>query len=265
EPVPGSPAPPVPEAFLLGYSGDDDADATTLYAFELGHRWQINDDVNLDLSYFFNRYNGLLSAEDQGATGNDGKDPYSLAVFDLAPPGGAALAGACLCNPYLDPVSGKVGYASLGFDPSDYMVGTTLLSDGNNEESTGIEATLNWAVSKSWAMGFGYSLISRDVIRGDDSDEDNAPQHQFNVSSNLNLPYNLEFDTYAYYVDEIPSLDVDSYVRLDMRLGWKPKENLEISLQGQNLLESSHEEWAGVFESGESSRRAGYLKLTYQF
>ncbi|MBW2714130.1 MAG: TonB-dependent receptor plug domain-containing protein, partial [Deltaproteobacteria bacterium] len=31
EPVPGSPAPPFPEAFLLGYSGDDDADATTLY------------------------------------------------------------------------------------------------------------------------------------------------------------------------------------------------------------------------------------------
>ena len=34
-----------------------------------------------------------------------------------------------------------------------------------------------------------------------------------------------------YYVDAIKAQQVPSYFRLDLRLGWHPTENLELSLQ----------------------------------
>ena len=47
----------------------------------------------------------------------------------------------------------------------------------------------------------------------------------------------------VYYVDALKSQSVRSYVRLDLRLGWHPEKNIEISIVAQNLLDNQHQEW----------------------
>jgi iron complex outermembrane receptor protein len=98
--------------------------------------------------------------------------------------------------------------------------------------------------------------------------EDDVPQHQFSLRSNLNLPGNLELDAWLRYVDDIKSYNIDSYFSLDLRLGWHLSDTLELSIVGQNLLDNHHSEY------GESTllnteiteiERGVYSKLSWKF
>lgn len=46
------------------------------------------------------------------------------------------------------------------------------------------------------------------------------------------------------YISKLPGLEVASYKTLDLRLAWKPARNVELSVVGQNLLQSHHQEFA---------------------
>jgi iron complex outermembrane receptor protein len=45
------------------------------------------------------------------------------------------------------------------------------------------------------------------------------------------------------YVDNLPALGVSSYYVMDVRMGWRPAENLEWAVVGRNLLDSPHAEF----------------------
>ena len=87
----------------------------------------------------------------------------------------------------------------------------------------------------------------------------------------VNLPHGLEFDLALYFVDklEAPRNAIPSYVRLDLRLGWKPEaiEGLEISLVGRNLLDEQHPEF--IDEQASSGaieiERSFLAQLSYRF
>jgi len=269
---PEFPLPPLPEALRIALVGDDNADAERVYAFELGYRSQLREDLSFDLTTFYNRYNHRAAYNAGDPTGNDGKDPYSLFLFappsPLLPLGGAGTINSiCGCDPFSVPdTGGKAAFAFMGFDPSDYIVLPISLSDTVSVESYGLETSLNWTVTDNWALGFGYSYLKKKDRETHNVMKDN-PKHQFNVQSNLNLPYNLELDTYAYYVDDMKENagGVDSYVRLDFRLGWQASENVELSLVGQNLLEHNHDEWDGTLAAGDQVPRAGYVMMKWDF
>jgi iron complex outermembrane receptor protein len=59
----------------------------------------------------------------------------------------------------------------------------------------------------------------------------------------VDLPRDFEFDTQLFWVSKSETQGVDSYTRVDVRLGWRPLENLEFSLVGQNLSSNNHDEW----------------------
>lgn len=83
----------------------------------------------------------------------------------------------------------------------------------------------------------------------------------------MDLPKNIELDTFLRYVDDLPEFNIDSYVELDMRLGWKPIKNLELSLVGQNLLNKSHPEFIDtsfVLPATEVERSV-YGKVVWKF
>ena len=100
-----------------------------------------------------------------------------------------------------------------------------------------------------------------------------SPRHQVVLRSVLDLPWALEFDTSVYYVDGLPDIvptlrsnNVTQYVRLDLRLGWKPLDWLEVSLVGQNLADARHAEFYDV-QQNQSTQvpRSGYAKFTFEF
>lgn len=59
---------------------------------------------------------------------------------------------------------------------------------------------------------------------------------------------------------------VPSYVRLDVRAGWRVKPSWELSLVGQNLLTSHHLEFLPeALSSPTYIRRGVYLRSTWRF
>ena len=98
-------------------------------------------------------------------------------------------------------------------------------------------------------------------------------QQMFNMQWFFDLPLGFEFDASVYYVDGLegttPVLvadNVEQYVRLDLRLGYKPCDWLELSLVGQNLTDRRHYEYDD-FTGGRSTQvpRTGYAKATVTF
>ena len=62
----------------------------------------------------------------------------------------------------------------------------------------------------------------------------------------------MDFDITARYVDELigstgSATDpvVPAYIEMDMRLAWRPRQNWEVALVGQNLLQDHHYEFLG--------------------
>lgn len=80
------------------------------------------------------------------------------------------------------------------------------------------------------------------------------------------MPGNFELDTSVVYIDDLELFDISDYVRLDLRLGWKPTDNIEISLAGQNLLDDEHSEFGQSFFIVPSRvERSFYGSLTLRF
>ncbi len=110
-------------------------------------------------------------------------------------------------------------------------------------ETYGIELSARWQVLEWWRLQSDYSYIKMELhlrsgVIGTNPDavEGKTPQNQFSLNSSFDLPKDEEFDVFFRYVDRLPGFYIDSYVEADIRLGWKAKEDLEISLVAQNLL-----------------------------
>jgi iron complex outermembrane receptor protein len=66
---------------------------------------------------------------------------------------------------------------------------------------------------------------------------------------------------------ETGGVDIDSYVELDLRLGWEAKPGLEFALIGQNLLDNHHREFLPDFISTQPTevKRSIYGRVTWRF
>ena len=73
--------------------------------------------------------------------------------------------------------------------------------------------------------------------------ERQSPRHQYQFRSNLDISRRLQFDAAAYYTGALPSLAVPAYTRLDARVGFRLRQDFEVSLSGQNLQGGRHAEF----------------------
>lgn len=197
-----------------------------LLAFELGYRFFSMEKVNADIALFWNEYEDLSSFSPVGA-----------------PP----------------PI---------------------VLQFGNEAEQTvrGVEVEVNVLPTNWWRVRMAYTYLhtDQDLPNGavEFTDPENSnPDHQFNIQTFFDLPMGFEFDASLYYVDGLPDVtptgeadNVEQYVRLDLRLGYKPTDWLELALVGQNLTDRRHYE-NNDFTLGQSSQipRSGYAKVTIEY
>ena len=70
-----------------------------------------------------------------------------------------------------------------------------------------------------------------------------------------------------YFVDEIPQYGIDSYMRLDLGMTWRPNLTTEVGLWGQNLLEPRHEEYFSTYYKKTKARigRSFFITVRKQF
>ncbi|MEZ4280374.1 MAG: TonB-dependent receptor [Myxococcota bacterium] len=129
-----------------------------------------------------------------------------------------------------------------------------------------------WRLTTSYSVLDQYARYPSNQIPSS-SLEKTDPRHQFVIRSLFDLPAAFEFDAALFFVDGLEGVtpvlrkdNVREYLRLDLRLGWKPVEWLELSFVGQNLADARHAEFYDVQRSQSTQvPRSGYAKLTVAF
>jgi iron complex outermembrane receptor protein len=138
----------------------------------------------------------------------------------------------------------------------------------------GTEVSATLELAQWWRLQPGYSYLSMHISARPGStdanpslDEGKNPRHQAFVRSSMDLPQNVFLDCTLRYVDNLPSLGIDSYVTADVHLAWRPTKNLELSVVGQNLLDDRHAEFRPSFIQTAQTEvpRGFYGKVTVRF
>lgn len=132
----------------------------------------------------------------------------------------------------------------------------------------GLEESINWNIRKNWRLAGSYSylLMNLEVEPGTvttlEAGEELAPRHQFSIQSYYNVTDRLEWDNMLYYTSSITS-PASSYLRHDMRIGYKIMTGLDVSLIGRNLLDPSHSEFPNATQA--EAERGVLGRITWKF
>ena len=203
---------PSPFPVVWTVDGNPDYESEELIAYEFGIRGQLTDRLSMDIAAFYNKYDNLRTVEMAG------------------------MAGISMS------------------DSADYLIVPLYIDNMMSGNTYGLEVLLNLKALEWWNMQVVYSLLETNLkVNKDSKDQwseryvDIAPQNQVSFRSSLNFGH-TDIDLWLRYVDSIlwGSFDYkapDSYITLDLRVGWRPIKNLEFSIVGQNLIDSSHAEF----------------------
>ncbi|MEM7409166.1 MAG: TonB-dependent receptor [Myxococcota bacterium] len=211
--------------------GSSRFDAEEVIAYEMGYRTRPLDPVTLDFAFFINDYDDLRSVE-------------TVSSFPFGP---ITLQNQTFFNRLRG-----VGYGS--------------------------EIAAQWAVTDFLNLSGGYHFTRTDLSfksRGADANardaaETETPRHAFHIGTRINLPWDFEFDTTLFWVDRqatnrTNSNQIDAHARLDMRLGWRVRENLEVSLVGLNVIEPQQEFADSVFTRASDVPRSFYGSVRWLY
>lgn len=224
-----APAPPFPAGSVVSIFGDRSGVSEDLMAYELGYRVLPDSRLSLDVAAFYNVYDDLRSLE-----------------------------------PGLPPATPPIPVAA--FYASNNLKG----------ESWGVELAADWEAGVNWwRLRGAYTYFQMNLeLAGSGTDqatiqllEGNAPTHQISLHSQMDLTYNVEFDVGLRHVASLENPGIPAYTALDLRLAWRPRSNLEISVVGLNLLDPSHPEFAPtqIVTPQREVERSVYGQLTWRF
>ncbi len=195
--------------YLESYFGNADFKAEELQAYELGYRWQPHLRFSLDIAAFYNKYDNLRTIE-----------PTPGAAFWETDPG------------------------------PPHMVVPAYIANKMEGETYGLELVTIWQPLPFWKLTAGYSwlqmLLRTDADASDTGAEKEAgysPASQIQLRSSLDLPQAWSLDMELYYMNELSGMDIPAHTRLDLRLGWQPGADWELSLGVENLLDDRHLEF----------------------
>lgn len=240
----------IPYTTLATIMGNHDFRSERVMAYELGYRFTPDPRFSLDVAAFWNDYDDLRSIEPL--------TPDSSALEAIVPRVVAAtLMGGRI--PRLD-------------EPGVFVP----IRFGNDleAESYGVEVAGQLDVTSWWRVRTSYTWLEVNASRtrpmvdeGTEAGLENGnPTHQFHLRSYVDLPYGFELDSALYYVENIYGSEVPSNVRVDLRLGWQPRDGLRLSLVGQNLFDERRPEFQdGIFGPRSLVERSFYGKVEWQF
>ena len=204
--------------------GNDDFDSEVLVAYELGYRWQVKQSLSFDLATYFNDYDQIRTIESKG-------NPFYL------------------------------------FGETPALVMPATFDNEAEGESYGFEIQSTWQPVDSLKFIGAYSYIDLDLdyksgsVRSRQSlgSEDFAPTHQFQLRNYWDLQSDLSLNSEFYYVSDLGDGKIDSYIRIDMQLSWQARDNVRLTVGGENLFGSSHQE----FFNSQSNIIASEVPRTY--
>lgn len=140
-------------------------------------------------------------------------------------------------------------------------------------KSHGLELSATWQATPNWRLFGSFSHLQMQAeAKGGGKDpiskvriEGGSPKNLFQLHSQTRLRSDLDFDAMLYYVGGLQYGAVGDYTRLDLRLAWKPRKDVEFSLVGQNLLDDRHFEFSGVDTAASDVPRTFYTQVRWRF
>jgi iron complex outermembrane receptor protein len=121
--------------------------------------------------------------------------------------------------------------------------------------SNGVETWGTYQASETWRLSAGLNALrERLTLRPGSVDEAEPvaqqgadPTHSWTLRSSFDLPYRVELDAMLRRISGLshptpPFYSVPAYTGFDLRAGWKPRGDLELSITGRNLLSGGHGE-----------------------
>ncbi len=199
---------PTPFPLVPSAVGNPDMESEEVIAYEVGYRVAPSGELSLDLAGYYNRYENLRTFT-QGVPRFNGI----------------------------------------------HLVAPNLFDNGAEGTTYGIELAAAWQAMESTRLDLAYSFMETNVDwlnPFDQAQNTAAPRHQASLRSSTNLDVDLDLDVWLRYVGDTQvintslsadSIGIDGYLTLDVRLAWRPMKDLELSLVGQNLLDSRHLEY----------------------
>ena len=151
----------------------------------------------------------------------------------------------------------------------DHSVIPFTIGNGGGGTTYGFELSADYRPVTWWYVRASYAFLKNDfeTPQGGSSLNGDTPEQQFTLENRLNLRHNVEVDVILRYVDQLPDLNIDDYVTVDLRLAWRPTEDLELAVVGRNLLEQEHSEFVPtiIFTAPTAVERSVYGKITWRF
>ena len=213
--------------------GDPKLKAEQLIGYEAGYRTQVNRNVYVDFTAFYNTYNDLQGYGPTGSLESESGTPPPPHLFFVLP--------------YANVIEG-------------HTVGAEIAPDW--------KITHWWQVRGSYSF-LHMALKDKPGF----TDAGNVAQFLRRVralaslvgfQSLFNLPKHFELDQTYRYSSALPAQSVRAYSTADVRLGWHVGEGLDFSVVGQNLLQPSHQEFGGDPGPLVGIKRSVYGKMTWR-
>jgi iron complex outermembrane receptor protein len=209
--------------------GDGQFDSEQLVGYEFGYRQYLRNRGFISLSTFYNRYDNLLSVENQPAAPEDTPPPTHLVLPLFLRNGVEARTSGFEVSSLWDLQTWwrmKGSYSHMHLN--------AFLSPGSNDASTVRQ------------------------LEGD------SPRHKVVVQSLLNLPGDFDMDLTYRYVSAVTNQKIPAYHTGDARLTRTLGRDFELSVVGQNLFQPHHPEYGGAPGAIVEIRRSAYLKLSWK-
>jgi iron complex outermembrane recepter protein len=226
---PGTAQNPGPLAILTrGVPGG--VDAETVDAVELGWRANWGKRFSTNLSLYRNRYRDLRGVGQAPPQLILGSPPYVLA--DL---------------PIINFIDGTIYGGELAAD---------------------------WRATNALRFRLGYSAARpkfRNALGGEDFitqlTAGASPRHSLSLQTSIDVTERQQLDIWLRRTGALSFGAIPAYTTLDIRYGWRITRNFELSLVGQNLLDSRHPEFLqdNIPAPQRELKRAGYLQAEIKF
>ena len=132
----------------------------------------------------------------------------------------------------------------------------------------GVGLTLDWQPAPNWRVQPSYSYAKSRIrnLTGDGG----LPRHQFSLRVGYEPTPGTQADAWLRYVDNIATntgARIPAYTTLDLRLAKQVNKTLELSVVGQNLLDSAHPEYVSDYLNSVPAeiQRGVYVKADWRF
>ncbi len=137
-------------------------------------------------------------------------------------------------------------------------------------DTFGVEAWATWQLKAWWRLSPSVTWLRENLrfkegasqLLGIAQAADDPSSHAA-LTSSMDLPRHITFDTSLRYVGALPDPALPHYFELDARAGWQMNRATELALSGTNLLHARHQEFTSPI--GESIVRGVMVEARWKF